>query len=115
VWVADRENNRIQIFNSHGEILNQWTELRRPSGIYMDEKETVVYVSEVRQRVSIFSIGGNLLSRWDSEGQGPRTALFLAPHGIAVDSHGDIYVGEVPMTGYGIDRGPRDIQKFARV
>lgn len=113
VWVADRENNRIQIFTAHGDLLNVWPELHRPTSIVIDDKERV-YVSELRQRVSIFTIDGTLLARWDSEGQGPDTALFLAPHAIAVDSHGDIYVGEVSMTGFGVDRGPRAVQKFVR-
>ena len=53
---------------------------------------------------------------------GPKTKAFErrfaeyvgASHAIAVDSHGDIYVGEVAMTHSGIDRGSRVIQKFAR-
>jgi streptogramin lyase len=34
VWVADRENSRIQIFNAQGEFLSQWTDLSRPSDIF---------------------------------------------------------------------------------
>ncbi len=113
IWVPDRENNRMQIFTAQGELLNIWPELHRPTDVFIDAKETV-YVSELRQRVSIFAYDGTLLSRWDSEGQGVDTALFLAPHAIAVDSRGDVYVGEVAMTGFGVDRGSRAVQKFAR-
>jgi DNA-binding beta-propeller fold protein YncE len=114
VWVVDRENNRIQIFNNHGEILHQWIHLHRPSGIYIDQKDTV-YISELRQRVSIFNIGGTLLARWESEGDDYDNEVFVAPHSIAVDSHGDIYIGEACMSMYKCDRGARTIQKFARV
>ncbi|MFQ5997282.1 MAG: peptidyl-alpha-hydroxyglycine alpha-amidating lyase family protein [Dehalococcoidales bacterium] len=113
VWVPDRENGRIQIFNARGEFLNQWTELGRPTDIFIDEAGTV-YVSELTQRVSIFDGDGKLLARWGSQGQDQETALFLAPHAIAVDSHGDIYVGEVAKTFAKVDRGPRTVQKFAR-
>ena len=113
VWVPDRENGRIQIFNAQGEFLNQWTELGRPTDIFIDEEEAV-YVSELTQRVSIFDGDGKLLARWGSQGQDKETALFLAPHTIAVDSHGDIYVGEVAKTFAKIDRGSRTVQKFAR-
>jgi len=41
-------------------------------------------------------------------------ALFVAPHAVAVDSHGDVYVGEVAATHAKVDRGARTIQKFAR-
>jgi DNA-binding beta-propeller fold protein YncE len=113
LWVTDRENNRIQIFDANGKFLNQWTDLTRPSDIFIDDEETV-YVSELATRrcVSIFTIDGKLLTRWGSEGQDKETALFLAPHTIELDSEGNIYVGEVftPAT----DR-PRTIKKFARI
>ncbi len=113
VWVTDRENNRIQIFNAQGEFLNQWTDLTRPTDIFIDDEETV-YVSELSPRVSLFTIDGKLLARWGNESRDKETALFLAPHAIAVDSQGDLYVGEVPMGYSGVDRGSRTVQKFAR-
>jgi hypothetical protein len=41
--------------------------------------------------------------------------LFVAPHAIAVDSKGDLYIGEVSFTESKVDRGFRTIQKFARI
>ncbi len=113
VWVADRENNRIQIFDARGEFLSQWTDLDHPTGIFIDDEETG-YVSELGRRVSIFTIDGKLLARWSSQGQVKETDLFIAPHTIAVDSRGDLYVGEVSGTHDRIDRGSRTVQKFAR-
>jgi hypothetical protein len=55
-----------------------------------------------------------LLARWGNMGVSKEEALFVAPHAIAVDSHGDIYVGDVSLSHISIDRGPRTIQKFAR-
>ncbi len=119
VWVVDRLNDRIQIFTAKGEFLSQWTGLRYPTGIFIDGEETV-YVSEIGRQVNIFTTDGKRLVRWGmsrlvtSEGQDKETALFLAPHTIAVDSRGDLYVGEVSMSEFGVDRGPRTVQKFAR-
>ena len=113
VWVADRENNRIQIFDARGEFLSQWTDLDHPTDIFIDDEETV-YVSELSRRVSIFTIDSKLLARWGSQGQVKETDLFIAPHTIAVDSKGDLYVGEVSGTHDRIDRGSRTVQKFAR-
>jgi DNA-binding beta-propeller fold protein YncE len=113
VWVADRENNRIQIFDARGEFLSQWTDLDHPTDIFIDDEETV-YVSELSRRVSIFTIDSKLLARWSSQGQVKETDLFIAPHTIAVDSKGDLYVGEVSATHDKIDRGSRTVQKFAR-
>jgi len=113
VWIPDRENGRIQIFTSQGEFITEWNDVIRPTDIFIDDEE-MVYVSEFCLRVSIFTIDGKLLARWGNEGKDKETALFHAPHAIAVDSRGDIYVGEVSMTAAGTDKGPRTIQKFAR-
>ena len=113
VWITDWQNNRIQIFSGQGEFLEEWTDLAGPSGIFIDE-EGIVYVSEEEWRISILDNKGNLLGRWDSQGESPEKATFVAPHTIAVDSHGDIYVGEVSLAYRGFDKGPRTIQKFVR-
>ncbi|MFQ6076210.1 MAG: peptidyl-alpha-hydroxyglycine alpha-amidating lyase family protein [Candidatus Bathyarchaeia archaeon] len=113
VWVTDRENSRIQIFNAEGKFLTQWTHLIRPTDLCIDEDDAV-YVSELCRRVSIFTIEGELLARWGNEGHDVNDPLFVAPHAIAVDSKGDLYVGEVAMTYAKIDRGSRTIQKFTR-
>jgi DNA-binding beta-propeller fold protein YncE len=113
VWICDRENNRIQIFDTDGKFLEQWTDLLRPTDIFMD-KDNAVYVSELTQRISIFTYDGKLISRFGSTEKDLVKALFVAPHTISVDSKGDLYVGEVAMTIGKVDRGARVVQKFAR-
>lgn len=113
VWIVDRENYRIQIFDQEGKFLDQWTDLSRPTDMVIDN-EQVVYVSELNQRVSLFTIDGKLLARWGSQEEDKETSLFAAPHAIAVDSRGDIYVGEVSRTQAKIDKGSRTVQKFVR-
>lgn len=113
VWVADRENNRIQIFNTDGKYLNQWTDLLRPTDLRFDNEGTI-YISELGLRVSIFAVGGELLARWGSPGLDRLAELFAAPHTLALDSKGNLYVGEVAKTFARVDRGTRTIQKFIR-
>jgi len=113
VWIPDRENSRIQIFDSEGKLLDVWTDQIRPTDLFIDDEDTV-YICDLADRVRVYTIDGKLLSEWAAEGTEREKALFLAPHAIAVDSQGSIYVGEVAYTGFSIDRGPRAIQKFAR-
>jgi DNA-binding beta-propeller fold protein YncE len=114
VWVPDRENNRIQIFNAQGNLLTQWPGLVRPTDICIDD-DGIVYVTDLSLRVSIFNNDGTLQSSFgNKDGKDKNTALFLAPHTIAVDSRGDIYVGEVSKTYTGVDKGIRTLQKFIR-
>ncbi len=124
VWVSDRENNRVQIFDDSGKFLSQWTDFTRPTDVFIDDKD-IVYVTEFGRRppevgtgiprVSIFTIGGKLLARWGNEWKkNVATDLFVAPHAVVADSQGSIYVGEVAVAYAGYDRGTRTVQKFAR-
>ena len=52
-------------------------------------------------RLSIVNSQGKLIARLGGEaGPGLEAGKFIAPHGLAVDSRGDIYVGEVSYTEY---------------
>ena len=52
-------------------------------------------------RLSIVDKQGKLISRLGGkDGPGLETGKFLSPHGLAVDSRGDIYVGEVSYTNW---------------
>jgi len=119
VLVADRHNNRIQIFDAFGKYLTEWTEgLKFPTDIYIDKDQTV-YVSELmRPGISIFDINGKLLARWGNEGRTKEDPLFITLHSIAVDSHGNIFVCEVmgmqAGTPFFSTRKTRMIQKFIR-
>ena len=135
VFVADRENDRIQIFSSEGEWLESWTGLQRPCDLWIDA-EGLVYVAEFGRfvgvgkpsgrivhkdepaRVSILSPEGQLLLRWGGADMGA-PGNFVAPHSICVDTEGSIYVAEVTgilgvRTGR-VPEGTHTIQKFARI
>jgi len=45
VFVGDRENNRIQIFDQDGTFLDQWRQFGRPSGITITRDDTI-YVTD---------------------------------------------------------------------
>jgi len=51
-------------------------------------------------RVSIVDHEGKLIGRFGDTPAGTELGKFLAPHGLAVDSRGDIYVGEVSWTAW---------------
>jgi DNA-binding beta-propeller fold protein YncE len=45
LFVGDRENNRIQIFDQDGNLLDQWRQFGRPSGIFIAKDDTI-YVAD---------------------------------------------------------------------
>ncbi len=102
--VCDRENHRIQVFDQEGEYLGMWTGFRQPCDVAFGP-DGEVYVAELAHRLTIVDEDGNVMSRLGGESS-QEPGQFVAPHCVAIDSHGDIYVGEV-MTGM-------RIQKFIR-
>lgn len=112
LYVADRENHRIQVFDGEGKYETQWNFLHRPCGVCMSQgAEPFCYVGELGPsfpltrdfpnlgpRVSITDIKGNVVARLGKNHAGEGDGQFVAPHGMAVDSRGDIYVGEVANT-----------------
>jgi DNA-binding beta-propeller fold protein YncE len=107
VYVADRENGRIQVFSPDGAYVTEWPDLLQPTGIVFDGAG-VAYVSELAGRVTLFSIDGEVQARIGSvDDRAPLPGKFLSPHAISADRHGDFYVTET-LTG-------QRIQKFVRV
>ncbi len=119
VFVADRENSRLQLFSPDGEFLEEWTDVARPCEMHIDADD-VVYVAElgfqvgfignvapasVRDntagRVSIFDRDGKLLSRFGGGTDYGTPGVFVAPHDIWVDPRGDVYVSEVTVSAAG--------------
>ncbi|HLW58443.1 MAG TPA: peptidyl-alpha-hydroxyglycine alpha-amidating lyase family protein [bacterium] len=135
VYVADRENHRIQVFDPQGKFETQWNNLYRPCGLFIDQRDPDgerVYVGELGPslpvstgvanlgaRVGIYTLRDQLLARLGDGLPGEGAGQFLAPHAIAVDSHGDLYVGEVSWTMYGRQLDPpreaRSFRKFVRI
>jgi DNA-binding beta-propeller fold protein YncE len=106
VFICDREDDRIQIFDSEGKFLEQWTDLVRPGDLWIHDDIVYVIESGPEGGVSIWDLDGNVLSRWNVN-KGPGQGTIIGGHGICVDSQGNIYVTE-------IGRGNR-VSKFARV
>lgn len=107
VWVCDRENNRIQIFDLGGKFLTERTGLQRPATIFFDPNEDVVYIAELDYQVSIYTLDGELLKQWGGGKSSDKPGEFLGcPHGIWMDSKGALYVSEIGVDGR--------LQKFVR-
>ena len=127
VYVADREAHRVQVFDGEGRFLEMWNNIHRPDGMVLGPDGNI-YICELNgmdgmegcpglgHRISILSPGGELLARFgdDDEGEGP--GQFTAPHGIAVDAQGDVYVGEVSFSirGRHLDP-PREMKSFTKL
>jgi DNA-binding beta-propeller fold protein YncE len=130
VYVADRENHRVQIFDARGQYLGQWNNLHRPCGLfasranggrfYVGELPTDLAVNKevanLGARVSVLSTKGDLLGRVGGRFEGEKPGEFIAPHGVVTDSRGDLYVAEVSYTSRGRHQTPpREMQCFQKL
>ncbi|MEZ5852836.1 MAG: peptidyl-alpha-hydroxyglycine alpha-amidating lyase family protein [Hyphomicrobiaceae bacterium] len=140
VYVADRENHRVQVFDGNGKYETEWRNLHRPSALYCacgkGTTRPTFFVGELGPgmpvnlkyrnlgpRLSVVDSEGRLVSRLGGEeGPGTEVGRFLSPHGLAIDQRGDIYVGEVAYTnwptsfpGQPMPRPLRSLQKLERV
>lgn len=95
VLVADRENDRVQVFAQSGEFIAQWpTKLIGPATFWVDSDDNV-YVPEHNGGIfSVLTLDGELLARW---GGSEKTRKC---HSVAGDSERNVYFVQ-PVAGEG--------------
>ena len=90
--------------------MREWSGLLRPNTVFFDPNDDVVYIAELGRQLSIYTLEGELITKWGG-GAGPseKPGEFIGgPHGMWVDSHGDLYLGEVELGDVG------RVQKYVR-
>ena len=94
VYVADRTNKRIQVFDEDGKFITKWTDIGSPWGLIYSKKENCLYMCDgVENRVVKLNLEGQVLGVLGSYGK--VQGKFDFAHNIAVDSTGAIYVAEI--------------------
>ena len=98
VYVSDRQNERIQIFTPGGEFIEEWTGIFDPVNIFIDENESVWVLDASLNRVSRYSMEGELLYHWGAYGEagalgrGTWDGGLSLPHQMDVDEEGNLYI-----------------------
>lgn len=131
VYIADRENHRVQVFAPDGAYVGQWNNMHRPCGLYI--QGDLAFVGQLPTHlavnaeypnigacITIHDLTGRQLAKLGAAYPGEEPGQFTAPHGLAVDSQGNIYVGEVSWSAYGSRLQPprlvpRSLRKLVKV
>ena len=93
VFVADRSNNRLQIFDAQGKFLDQWTNIRQPAYVLISADNKSVWVaSNGEDRIAKYDMNGVLQTYWGVHGRFPGWIDDF--HHFAVDPTGILYVAD---------------------
>lgn len=92
VLVADRENKRIQLFESDGKLLHIWPGFA-PYGLALAADGTVFVADGLACTVLKLDRGGMVAQSWGREGTAP--GEYKMPHGLEVDRAGNLLVSEI--------------------
>lgn len=92
VYVADRSNRRVQVFDQGGALVDVWPNLRQPNDIFVSADDRIWVVDGTNARLLQFDKDGQLQYWWGTYGTMP--GLFWEPHQIAVDREGNLYVAD---------------------
>jgi sugar lactone lactonase YvrE len=92
LYVADRQNGRVQIFDEQGTFLDEWDNIVQPFHLIVSPDQHVWVSDGVTNKFLQFTSAGRLVSSWGTYGSMPG-ALF-GVHQFSVDSEGNVYVAE---------------------
>jgi hypothetical protein len=93
VYVADRSNSRIQVFDENGNFLDEWRDIRRPYYIYMSRDQHLWVSDGTTQKFLKFNLDGHLLYDWGTFGAFPGGNWGV--HQFSVDNEGNFYTADV--------------------
>ena len=105
LFVADRGNNRLQVFDEDGRFLEEWKQFSRPSGIYIDRND-VLYVADSesnsktnpgwKRGIRIGSAKDGRVTAFIPDPEpDPEKVITSAAEGVAADASGNVYGAEV--------------------
>ena len=92
VFIGDRENNRVQVFDSAGTFLREFGGFA-PFGLFITPHQHLFVADGRANKVLKLSLDGKVLASWGSTGAEPGN--FQLPHGITVAKDGSVYVSEI--------------------
>ena len=114
LFVADRGNVRLQIFDQDGKFLQETKAFSRLSGIFIDKNDTLYgadsessptsHPGNWKRGIRIGSAKDGTVTAYIPD-PSPGTAITSAAEGVAADAKGNVYGAEV---------GPKDVKKYVK-
>ena len=99
IYVADRDNARIQVFDENGKYLDEWPEIRGVVTLMATADQAMWVLTGTTNRLLKYDLTGTLLTYWGTSNRS-RSAPWAvpggwyAPHSFSVDPEGNLYVAD---------------------
>jgi hypothetical protein len=98
VFVIDRSNRRIQVFDENGKFLDQWSTgtvpgTSNPQFLFMTADRKLWMPDDKTWKISGYDLQGHLIYTWGTQGDEP--GGMWNTHGMSVDQEGNLYIAEV--------------------
>jgi peptidylamidoglycolate lyase len=93
LYVSDRANHRIQIFDQNGKFLDAWPDVPLPYSLLITDDQYLWSASGRTQKFTKYDLNGRLLSSWGTFGAFP--GGFWGVHQFHVDAEGNLYTADV--------------------
>jgi DNA-binding beta-propeller fold protein YncE len=95
VYVSDRSNERIQVFDENGRFIDQWPTANpsNPQFLLIPANRALWVFDDTTARIVKYDMEGRFQYAWGAQGDYP--GAFFNMHGASVDQQGNLYVVEV--------------------
>jgi sugar lactone lactonase YvrE len=92
LYVSDRGNGRIQIFDENGKYLDQFGGLRQPQHVMITADNHIAIIGGNNNKVVKYDLKGRMITSWGTQGTFP--GAIWNPHQFSVDTEGNLYIAE---------------------
>lgn len=94
IYVSDRDNNRVQVFQEDGTFIEEWPDIQGPTGIYIDDREHVWILSTTLNGIAEYTLQGQLMQHFGAYccTRGGFEGGLSRPHQMSRDEKGNIYI-----------------------
>ena len=94
LYIADRNNARIQVFDADGAFVRESKHPGTPCGLFMTPDQTIWLAHGHTGQIMTLDLNGNVLGTMEGAGQGKTPGKYGEAHYIAVSARGEIYVAD---------------------
>jgi len=100
VYVADRENRRVQVFSPDGAYLREWGTGEKPFGLFVTPEQRMYICYEYPCTIGVYDLFGSRLAYWGGKpigkaARGRTPGLLCDPHMLALDNQGSLFTAEL--------------------